>query len=320
MLLDGYVRHGIEVFWLDSAEPEEFNFPQWGQVHWPNATYNNQTLGFAEGASFAEMGMLFTLYWSQMFADGARALGFPPVSLARASYAGTPRHGAALWSGDIHCTWDVLRTQVRTGLSAQTSGFGLWTTDIGGFIDGGGDAPKCDPANSTYRELWVRWFQYGATCPLFRQHGDRDTEIWLYGAQAEGIVADLIRWRASIKGYLQGEVAKLSATGRPINRPLAWDFPEDAAAWLVDDAYMFGDSYLAAPVLTAGATTRSVYLPAGQWRHVFTGTNYSGSQTYVVAAPLDSLPLFERLAPVPVPAAAAPAAAAAAEPTTPKLR
>jgi len=149
MVQDGYVKHGIEVFWLDSAEPEDFVYPQWGQVHWQNATFGNSTMGFAENATFAEMGQLFTLYWSQMFADGAAALGFPPVSLARASYAGTWRHGTALWSGDIHCSFEVLQTQVRTGLSAQTSGMGLWTTDIGAFTDDGPGSLKCDPANST---------------------------------------------------------------------------------------------------------------------------------------------------------------------------
>ena len=134
MVADGYLKHGIEVFWLDASEPEDFVFPQWGQVHWQNATFNNQTLFPDDGATFASMGQLFTNYWTQMFADNMRALGKPPVLLARASYAGAWRNGAAVWSGDIHCAWSVLQTQVRTGLSAQTSGFGLWTTDIGGSV------------------------------------------------------------------------------------------------------------------------------------------------------------------------------------------
>ena len=289
-ILEGYVRHGIELFWLDSTEPELFNFPQWGQVHWQNATFGNGT--FAEGGTFAEMGMMFTLYWTQMFADGVRALGAPPVLLPRASYAGTQRHGAALWSGDIHCTWPVLQTQVRTGLSAQTSGFGLFTTDIGGYTDDG--VSKCDPSNATYVELWVRWFQMGVLSPIFRQHGARETEIWLYGPEAETIVAELIRWRASMRGYIAQEMQKLSATGRPLNRQLWWDFPTDVTSWTIDDEYMFGDDYLAAPVLTAGATSRNVYLPPGRWRHVFSGQDYAGGASYLVPAPITSFPLFLR--------------------------
>ena len=295
-VLDGYVKHGIEVFWLDSSEPEYFNFPQWGQLHWQNATFNNASLGFVENGTMAEMGMLFTTYWSQMFADGMRALGKPPLMLARASYASSWRNGAALWSGDVQCTFTVLATQVRTGLSAQTSGFGLFTTDIGGYTDDG--VSKCDPSNATYVELWVRWFQMGVLSPIFRQHGARETEIWLYGPEAETIVAELIRWRASMRGYMAQQMLLLSTTGRPINRPLSWDFPSDAASWLVDDEYMFGDEYLAAPVLAAGAVSRTVYLPpladAAQWKHVFTGQLFAGGASYMVAAPLDSLPLFQR--------------------------
>ena len=292
-LLKGYVAHGIEAFWLDSTEPELFNFPQWGQVHWPNATY--AAPAFAEGGTAAEMGQMFTSYWTQLFAEGLRALGVPPVLLARASYPGTQRNGAALWSGDIHCSFSVLQAQVRTGLSAQASGFSLWTTDIGGFTDGEPDSPpRCDPANSTYRELWVRWFEFGVVCPLFRQHGSRATEIWAYGPDAEALVANLIRWRASMRGYIGGEMDKLSATGRPLNRALWWDFPGDPEAWGVDDAFMFGDEYLAAPVLHAGAVARSVHLPSGRWTHVWTNATFQGGQTVSVPAPLGSLPLFKR--------------------------
>jgi alpha-D-xyloside xylohydrolase len=293
-VVDGYVKHGIFAFWLDSTEPENFNFPQWGQVHWQNATYG--AAGFAEGGTAAEMGQMFTSYWSQMFADGLRALGAPPVLLARASYPGTMRNGAALWSGDIHCSFSVLQTQVRTGLSAQASGFGLWTTDVGGFTDGEPDSPpRCDPNNATYRELWVRWFQYGVVCPLFRQHGSRATEVWAYGPEAEAIVTGLIRWRASMRSYIGGEMDKLSATGRPINRGLWWDFPLDPRAWTIDDQFMFGDAYLAAPVLEAGAVFRDVYLPEGAWTHVFSNETFAGGQMVRVEAPLDSFPLFQRV-------------------------
>jgi alpha-D-xyloside xylohydrolase len=299
MVMDGYVKHGIEIFWLDSSEPENFVFPQWGQVHWQNATYGNSS--FPEGATMAEMGQLFTNFWTQTFVDGTRSIGAPTVLLARAAYAGAWRNGAAIWSGDIWCSFEVLQTQVRTGLSAQTSGYGLFTTDIGGFTDGGPGTLMCDPSNSTYRELVTRWFQYGVTCPIFRQHGSRATEPWGYGDESLSIISDLIKWRVSIKGYLAQEMAKMSASGRPINRPLSWDFPGDEQSWGVDDEYMFGDAFLAAPVLVAGAVSRQVYLPpldpGGQWRHVFTGALYAGGATYSVSAPLDSLPLFQRLSP-----------------------
>jgi alpha-D-xyloside xylohydrolase len=102
-----------------------------------------------------------------------------------------------------------------------------------------------------------------------------------------------------MKPYLRGEMAKLNATGRPLNRPIWWDFPLDRSAWTVDDEYMFGDEYLAAPVLHAGARSRAVYLPAASnattiWRHVWTNVTYKGGKSYTIDAPLDSFPLFRR--------------------------
>ena len=105
------------------------------------------------------------------------------------------------------------------------------------------------------------------TCPIFRQHGSRPTEVWHYGPAARRPITAIIRWRHSIKPYLAQEMRKLNATGQPLNRPLWWDFPADPNAWTIDDEYMFGDEYLAAPVLEAGARSRTVYLPTAAYGH-----------------------------------------------------
>ena len=260
------------------------------QVHWQNARWEDGTL--------AEVGQMFATNWVAAIQRGLYKNGEnTSVMLPRGGYAGSWRHGAGLWSGDIWCDFDTLQSQVRTGVSAQISGFGLWTTDIGGFSAPPGGS--CTPGNSSYDELVTRWFQFGVTCPIFRQHGSRPTEIWHYGPEAQRTLTSIIHWRASIKPYLQQEMRKLNATGRPINRPLWWDFPADRSAWLVDDEYMFGDEYLVAPVLRAGARSRSVYLPTAgtattTWRHVWTNASYKGGENYTIDAPLDSFPLFRR--------------------------
>ena len=56
--------------------------------------------------------------------------------------------------------------QIPAGLNFRLSGMPYWTTDIGGFIHRQFDDPE-------YRELFVRWFQYGTFCPIFRVHGTR---------------------------------------------------------------------------------------------------------------------------------------------------
>ena len=241
-----------------------------------------------------------------MFEDGLKKKNGEQaaVMLPRAGYAGSWRTGAGLWSGDIWCTFKVLRSQFRTGLSARTSGFGLWTTDVGGY-----SAPpngNWDATNSSYRELVTRWFEFGVICPNFRQHGQRDTEIWLFGPEAEANIAAMIKWRATdkIKDYLKQEFAKLSATGRPLNRPLWWDYPDEAAAYAAsDNQTMFGDSYVAAPVMVSGAAERGVFLPCGgadssggclSWSHEFSGKVFVGGLTHTVPAPLGTLPLFKK--------------------------
>ena len=154
----------------------------------------------------------------------------------------------------------------------------------------------------TYRETIVRWFQYGLTCPLLRQHGARDhTAPWFYGPEVEQLLVELIRLRAALKPYLQSQLDALNATGRPLNRPLMWDFPEDPKTWElaehglddgavgVADQYMVGDDYMAAPVLELGQRSRAVYFPRGAGVHHF-GAKYVGG-TALVDAPLRHFPL-----------------------------
>ncbi len=262
---------------------------QWGKVNWPNAKWQN--------GSLAEIGQMFCTKWVKAIHDGLRGVGeTSSVMLPRGGYAGTWRYGAGLWSGDIWCDFPTLAGQVRTGVSAQISGFGLWTTDIGGFT--GPPGGTCTPGNSSYDELVTRWFQFGCTCPIFRQHGSRPTELWHYGAEAEATITEIIKWRATMKPYLAQEMGKLNATGRPINRPLWWDFPKEPDCWQIDDEYMFGDDYIAAPILAAGMRSRVVYLPgagAVTWQHVFTHETYAGGKNHTIAAPLDSFPLFKRV-------------------------
>ena len=79
--------------------------------------------------------------------------------LPRHAWAGTWAHSAALWSGDIVSTFDELKMQVTTAQGTMMSGPVLWTTDIGGYHGG-------TPSDPTFQDLIVRWFQFGAFCPL----------------------------------------------------------------------------------------------------------------------------------------------------------
>jgi alpha-D-xyloside xylohydrolase len=219
------------------------------------------------------------------------------VTLCRSAWAGSQRYGAAVWSGDIASTFEALGDQVRAGLNIGLSGIPWWTSDIGGFHGG-------DPESPYFRELIVRWFQYGAFCPLFRLHGMRQptvgwdvggpNEVWSFGDEAYGIIRDLLFLRERLKPYILAQMAAAAETGTPPMRPLFFDFPADPACSAVEDQFMFGPDILVAPVVQQGVTGRSAYLPAGDWYDAWTGEAHAGGVTLTVSAPLARIPVFVR--------------------------
>ena len=286
---------GVRVWWLDACEPEiNPGHPA------------NLSLYAGPGAETAN---IYPRDNARMFAEGmARAAeesGDPAdaetVLLCRSAWAGQQKYGAAVWSGDIPATWDALRRQVRAGLSIAIAGIPWWTTDIGGFH--GGDA-----RDEAYRELIVRWFQYGAFCPLFRLHGNREprmstgwdmtggpNEVWAFGEEAYAIIKGVLEMRERLRPYLHVQLDRAAEEGLPAMRPLFVDFPSDERSWVVDDQMMFGPDVLVAPILEAGARRRSVYLPPGtRWTHVWSGQVYDGGNVIEADAPLEQIPVYLR--------------------------
>lgn len=181
------------------------------------------------------------------------------------------------------------QNSVQAGLSIQLSGIAWWTTDIGGYSGG-------NPKDPLFNELIVRWFQFGATCPLFRQHGARSTEPWLLSNESYNLVVATIKMRNSLRQYVLSQMQAVNETGLPVNRPLWFEFPCDDSVWAITDQYMFGNDFMAAPVYTYQARNRSVYFPkASSWQHFFTNKTYTGGQTVTVDAPLENFPLFRRM-------------------------
>jgi len=178
------------------------------------------------------------------------------------------------------------------------SGIPWWTTDIGGFHGG-------DPSSPAFQELIVRWFQYGAFCPLFRLHGNRipgggvmsggPNEAWSFGDKAYGIIKDIMAMREKLRPYIMQQMKRAHTHGTPPMRPLFVDFPGDKDTWAVEDQFMFGPDILVAPVLFEKQRKRDVYLPAGiSWREVSGGKILKGGRTVTVDAPLERIPLFVR--------------------------
>ena len=190
----------------------------------------------------------------------------------------------------MESNWLSFARQIPAGLNFSLSGIPYWTTDIGGFIIGNPD----DPA---YRELFVRWFEYGTFCPIFRLHGTRTTnqnELWSYGADAQKILTNYDRLRYRLMPYIYSLAWMTTNEAYTPMRPLAMDYRSDTRALNIGDQYMFGPALLVNPVTEPGATTRRMYLPKGSWYDFWTGKRVDGGAMIDAAAPIERMPLFVR--------------------------
>lgn len=292
---ENYWDKGVRVFWLDEAEPEYTG-------------YEYRNIRYHVGSDL-EKGNLFPRCYAQMAWDGMKEAGQEEViNLARCAWVGSSRYGALAWSGDIESTFASLRCQLAAGLNISLAGIPWWTTDIGGFHNG-------DVNDPAFKELLIRWFQFGAFCPVFRLHGVRDplkkpigekgggrcpsgaeNEIWSYGDDACDIFEKLIHLRGRMQGYITDTMALAHEKGQPVIRPIFYNAPDDPKAWDIDDEFFFGEDVLVCPVLYAGVTCRTVYLPTGSdWRDMHSGKVYPGGTTFEADAPIERIPVFARV-------------------------
>jgi alpha-D-xyloside xylohydrolase len=222
-----------------------------------------------------------------------------PFILTRSGFGGIQRTSSALWSGDVAARWDDLRDQISAGVNLSMSGVPNWTHDIGGFALEDRYTNQ-DPAHvAEWRELNLRWFQFGAFSPLFRSHGETPKREIFEIAAGDPAMYDAMVWYDRLRYRLMPYIYTIAADtwhkDGTMMRGLVMDFESDRKAWNVDDEYMFGPALLVAPVTTLDARTRAVYLPAGAgWYDFATGAFLKGGQTIEAAAPRERMPLFVR--------------------------
>ncbi len=296
----GYGQYGSRAIWLDETEPDR-------------GSYSYGDWDFAAGADY-EVGAGWTSAWLQLFSDGFDSMGVPPSErfvLSRAIRAGTHRHGFAMWSGDTDSDWTTLAQKVA---DVQQAGFSLqayWTSDTGGYNGG-------DPTNPDFQQLIVRWMQFSTFSPLMRLHGHRQgpadpvdecgytagpNEVWTLAPDAEhyDALTACLNLRESLRPYVANLSTVYADTGMPMVRPLFIAFPGDAACVGIEDAFMFGDTYLIKPIVAANVTQVTVYLPSlppqqqqqQQWVYFFDNTVTSkGGGDVTISVTLATFPLF----------------------------
>ena len=291
-----YFEDGIDMFWLDEAEPEY-------------TAYDFDNYRYYLGTDL-QVGNVYPVMHAKAFWDGQTAAGQKDIcNLIRCAWAGSQKYGVVLWSGDIIGNFETLRDQFAAGLNVSLAGIPWWTTDIGGFF--------VDVTAPGHKELLVRWFEWATFCPVLRLHGDkgpcesaplddrdwgggfchtgRDNELWSYGEDVYEILKHYVAVREQMKPYLKEVMREASENGSPVMRAMFYEFPDDPMCWEADEQYMFGSRYLVAPVLYAGMTEREIYLPAGKWKNIATGEELAGGRKVTVAAPLEVIPVFEKL-------------------------
>ena len=281
LMEQGLFRLGVDAWWLDTTEPETEGREE-------NILLTN-TVAVGSGARYSNLYPLMTttgVYEGQRGATDRKRV----FILSRSAFAGIQRNAVTAWSGDVLSDFETLKRQIPAGLNFSISGVPYWTTDIGGFFIGNPD----DPA---YRELFVRWFEYGTFCPIFRVHGTRTTnqnELWSYGPEAQEILTTFDRLRYRLLPYIYSVAWKTTSEGYTPMRPLAMDFRGDSRTLNIGDQFMFGPAILVNPVTEQGAASRHLYLPQTRWYDFWTGITTNGGQAIEARAPLDRIPIYVR--------------------------
>lgn len=292
-----YYDFGIDAFWLDNSEPD------YGVYDFENYRYMD-----APALSVSNM---YPQMYSRIFYDKMKDLGDGNVvNLLRCAWAGSQKYGNVVWSGDVPSTFEAFYDQLQCGLNMGLAGIAWWTTDIGGFMTD-------DVNDPDFRQLLIRWYQFAVYSAVFRMHGDRGpydipalddrdwgggylhtgqpNELWSYGEDNYRIMKKYYDIRISMHDYIKSLYQEASENGSPLIRTMFYEFPEDKICWELQDQYMFGSKYLAAPIFKLNQFERDVYLPAGTWKLTSDGSTYEGGQTVHVAAPIDYMPVFEKI-------------------------
>lgn len=290
-----YYDLGIDAFWLDNSEPDlgVYDFDHYRYCDGPALSLSN----------------LYPQMFSRAFYDEMVKEGKPVVNLLRCGWAGSQKYGNVIWSGDVPSTFEAFYDQLQCGLNMGLAGIPWWTTDIGGFMTD-------DVNDPDFRQLLIRWYQFAVYSPVLRMHGDRGpynipalddrdwgggylhtgqpNELWSYGEDNYAIMRKYYDVRVAMHDYIKSLYQEAHKNGSPLLRAMFYEFPEDERCWDIQDQYMFGAKYLAAPVFHLNQFSREVYLPDGQWKLTSTGQVFQGGQTVTVDAPIEYMPVFER--------------------------
>lgn len=274
---------GIAGYWLDATEPEH-NPIKPGDFDYmtPEGTFGAVRNTFP----IVSVGGVYDSQRS--VTDDKRVL-----ILTRSAYLGQQRYATHVWSGDVFADWQVLHNQIPAALNFSLGGIPYWNSDIGGFwtwreFPEGVKDPK-------FHKLYNRWMQFAVFTGMMRSHGSNTPrEIFKFGKKGDksfDIQEKFINLRYRLLPYIYSTAWEITSDNGTLMRALFMDYPADRNVWNIDDQYMFGRSFLVAPVVTP-KDSREVYLPEGEWVDFWTGAVNKGGCTVVRETPEDEIPVY----------------------------
>jgi alpha-D-xyloside xylohydrolase len=288
---DSLFVKGIDAWWMDATEPdiESNTSPE---------TRKKLMSPVALGPS-EEYFNVYSLMHTQGVYEGQRSVSPDKrvFILTRSAFAGQQRNAAAVWSGDVASRWVDLKNQIAAGINMAASGIPYWTTDIGGFSLERRFENAAGKDLDEWRELNLRWFQFGAFCPLFRIHGQYPfREIFNIAPENHSVYKSMVfydKLRYRLMPYIYSLAGMTYHNDYTIMRPLFMDHASDTTVYKIKDEFMFGPELLICPVYSYTAREKEVYLPATSgWYDLLTGEYYKGGKFYKIKAPLEKIPVF----------------------------
>jgi alpha-D-xyloside xylohydrolase len=197
--------------------------------------------------------------------------------------ADTGRQQTAVWNGDAQATFEGLQYSIAGGLRSGLILMPMWGSDNGGYLRNAG-APT--------EEVFARWLGFGAWSPMMEVLvGQGHTPWYEYSPALVEIARKHAATHFDLIPYTRSFLHAASATGAPVIRPLFFAYPDEPA---LADEYLYGSELLVAPVITAGATTRALRVPPGQWLDYNGRHQAFGPGMATLPAPLDTIPVLVR--------------------------
>ena len=284
---------GIDAWWMDASEP---NVRDCTDMDYRKALCGPTALG-----SSTEFFNAYALMNAEAIYNGQREEDNNKrvFLLTRSGFAGLQRYSTATWSGDIATRWEDMKAQIPAGINFSMSGIPYWTMDNGGFCveKRYEQAPEGSADRDEWRELNVRWHQFGAFVPLFRTHGQFPyRELWNIAPETHPAYKTMLYYtqlRYRLMPYIYSMAGKCYFDDYTMMRGLVMDFPKDKNVLNIGDQYMFGSGLMVCPVYEYKARTREVYFPEGAgWYQLNDGKFIAGGQKQTVAAPYDRMPVY----------------------------